>query len=71
MEYKMTFRKSMTAVAVMFSLALVGCDGDDGRDGVDGINGADGANGAAGADAINGIALSPIGRVVLNAEGAA
>ncbi|SHI19408.1 choice-of-anchor I family protein [Ferrimonas marina] len=70
----MVFKKSMTSLAVLLSLALVGCDGDDGQDGVNGVDGANGVNGQDGAPgpaAVSGIALTPVGRIVLNAEGAA
>ncbi|MBY5991126.1 choice-of-anchor I family protein [Ferrimonas balearica] len=67
----MIFKRSGTSAAVLLSLALVGCNADDGRDGVDGQDGLNGVDGAPGQDAVSGIALSPIGRIVLNAEGAA
>ncbi|WP_411994774.1 choice-of-anchor I family protein [Agarivorans sp. DSG3-1] len=55
----MMLKKSLVSLAVVSCLALVGCNGDDGQ------------AGQAGADAVTGISLSPVGRIVLNANGAA
>ncbi|MBW8192865.1 collagen-like protein [Neiella marina] len=53
---------------------LDGTDGQNGTDGQDGPDGQDGADGADGQDGLNGtlgLNLSPVGRIVLNADGAA
>jgi len=67
----MTFKHSLLALSIMTLLSACSLEGDDGKQGAvgqDGSNGVDGTNGSDGADAPTSLAVSLIGRSVLNAE---
>nr|WP_040306847.1 choice-of-anchor I family protein [Agarivorans albus] len=55
-------KKSLVSLAVISSLTLTACSSDDGQNGL---------NGEPGADAVSSIMLNPVGRAVLNPDGAA
>ncbi|TPV52755.1 collagen-like protein [Aestuariibacter sp. GS-14] len=68
------YKASLLALAIAGLLGGCSLEGDDGQDGATGAQGSQGesgANGADGQDALQGIALSVIGRATLNAQGAA
>ncbi|WP_220720544.1 choice-of-anchor I family protein [Agarivorans litoreus] len=58
----MMLKKSLVSLAVISSLTLTACSSDDGQNGL---------NGEPGADAVSSIMLNPVGRAVLNPDGAA
>ncbi|MEE1673900.1 choice-of-anchor I family protein [Agarivorans aestuarii] len=58
----MMLKKSLVSLALISSLALTACSSDDGQNGL---------NGEPGADAVSSISLNPVGRAVLNPDGAA
>ncbi|MPW27945.1 collagen-like protein [Agarivorans sp. B2Z047] len=58
----MMLKKSLVSLAVISSLTLTACSSDDGQNGL---------NGEPGADAVSSITLNPVGRAVLNPDGAA
>ncbi len=67
----MTTTRRLAPLAVILSLTLAACNGDDGKDGINGIDGTNGLDGSPGKEVVSALSLSPVGRVVLNANGAA
>lgn len=65
------FKVSLLALTIAGMLSGCSLDGDDGDDGATGAQGAAGVDGTDGADATLGVDLAVIGRVSLEAEGAA